>query len=76
MSYYYWDNREDILKNAHDKYHNRGVKEKAKKDYQANKEEIKEKEKMKYQFMPENEKEKIEQRSLRRHYKMKNKKSK
>ena len=29
MSNYYWFNRKDLLKKAHDKYHNSGGKEKA-----------------------------------------------
>ena len=33
MSYYYWFNREDLLKKGHDKYHNNGDKEKAAKYY-------------------------------------------
>ena len=35
----YWKNREVLLKKAHDKYHNVGGKEKAKKYHQENKEE-------------------------------------
>ena len=34
---YYWFNREKIFKNAWDKYHNKGGKEKAAKYYAANK---------------------------------------
>ena len=41
MSYYYWNNREEFLKKAHDKYHNKGGKEIAKRYYKENKEEIK-----------------------------------
>ena len=29
MSYYYWFNRKELLKKAHDKYRNKGGKEKA-----------------------------------------------
>ena len=29
MSYYYWFNRKELLKKAHDKYHNKNGKEKA-----------------------------------------------
>ena len=29
MSYYYWFNRKQLLKKVHDKYHKKGVKEKA-----------------------------------------------
>ena len=73
MSTYYWKSREELLKKAHDKYHKKGGKERAKKYYQENKEEIKEKERLKYWFMPEDEKEVIRQRSLKRYYKMKSK---
>ena len=31
MSYYYWFNREELLKKIHDKYHNKGGKEKVRK---------------------------------------------
>ena len=41
MSYYYWFNREELLKKIHDKYHNKGGKEKAAKYYQRNIEMIK-----------------------------------
>ena len=34
MSYYYWFNGEELLKKAHDKYHNKGGKEKATLYYQ------------------------------------------
>ena len=43
MDTYYWKNRETLFKKAHDKYHNKGGKQRAKKYYQANKEEIKKK---------------------------------
>ena len=71
MGNYHWENREELLKKPHDKYHNKGGKQRAKKYYQANKEEIKKKERLKYWFMSEDEKELIRQRSLRRYYKMK-----
>ena len=73
MSSYYWQNREELLKNAHDKYHNKGGKERAKKYYQENQEAIKKKERQKYRFIPEDEKNVIRQRSLKRYYKMKSK---
>ena len=41
MSYYYWFNRKDLLKQAHDKYHNKGGKGKATLYYQKIKETIK-----------------------------------
>ena len=34
MSYYHWFNRKDLLKKAHDKYHNKGGKEKVALCYQ------------------------------------------
>ena len=71
MSTYHWKNRESLLKKAHDKYHNKGGKQRTKKYYQENKEEIKKKERLKYWFIPEDGKEVIRQRSLRRYYKMK-----
>ena len=40
----YKKNREELLKKAYSKYHNKGGKEKAAKHYQENKEEIKKKE--------------------------------
>ena len=38
---YYWFNREELLKKAKAKYHNKGGKEKAAKYYEDNKEAIK-----------------------------------
>ena len=61
-----------FLEKAYDKYHNKGGKERAKKYYQENKEEIKKKERLKYWFMPESDKEIVRQRSLERYYRMKN----
>ena len=40
MSAYYYRNREKLLKKAHEKHRNKDGKERAKKIYQANKEEI------------------------------------
>ena len=45
MSYYYWFNRKDLLKKAHDMYHNKGDKEKDATYYQKNTEMIKERKK-------------------------------
>ena len=45
---YYQKNRNEILKKAHEKYHNGGRKEKARKYYRENKKEIKKKEREKY----------------------------
>ena len=33
---YYWDNRDEILEKAYNRYHNKGGKEKAAKYYQKN----------------------------------------
>ena len=41
MSYYYWFNRNNFLKNAHDKYHKQGGKEVAAIYYERNKNSIK-----------------------------------
>ena len=51
MSYYYWFNRKDLLRKAHDKYHNKGGKEKAALSYQKSKETIKKREKNRYTSM-------------------------
>ena len=40
MSTYYWKNREELLRKAHDKYHEKGGKERARNYYQESKEEI------------------------------------
>ena len=70
---YYKKNKEVLLEKAYDKYYNSGGKERAKKHYQASKEEIKKKERLKYWFMPESDKEVVRQRSLEKYYRMKNK---
>ena len=70
---YFKKYKEVLLEKAYDKYHNRGGKERAKKYYEENKEEIKKKERLKYWFMPESDKEIMRQRSLERNYRMKNK---
>ena len=54
---YYWFNREELLKTAKTKNHNKGGKEKAAKYYEDNKEAIKEKAKNKYKNLTEEEKE-------------------
>ena len=69
---YYKKNKEVLLEKAYDKYHNKGGKERAKRYYQENKEEIKKKERLKYWFMPESDK-CSRQRSLDRYYKIKSK---
>ena len=73
MGNYYWENREELLKKAHYKYHNKGGKQRSKTYYQAKEEEIKKKERDKYRSMPEDEKEIIRQRSLKRYYKVRSK---
>ena len=55
---YYWFNREKILKNAKDKYHNKGGKKKTAKYYIANKEVLREDARNKYKNLSEKEKEK------------------
>ena len=65
---YYKKNKEVLLEKASDKYHNKGGKERTKRYYQENKEEINKKERLKYWFMPENEKEIVRQRNLERYY--------
>ena len=62
-----------LLEKPYDKYHNKGGKERAKRYYQKNKEEIKKKERLKYWFMPESDKEIVRRRSLERYYRMKKK---
>ena len=53
----YWFNREELLKKANTKYHNKGGKEKAAKYYKDNKETIKEKARNKYKNLTKEEKE-------------------
>ena len=53
---YYWFNREQILKNAWDKYHNKGGKEKAAKYYAANKDVLREYGRNKYKNLSRKEK--------------------
>ena len=65
MSDYYWSNRKQLLRKAHDKYHNKGGKEKAAKYGQENKEMIKKRERNKYKKMNTEEKNKIKERSLK-----------
>ena len=67
MSSYYWSNRKELLKKAHDKYHKKRGKEKAAEYYQKNKEMIKERERHKYNMMGTEEKNKIKERSLKRY---------
>ena len=55
---YYWFNRAKILKNAWDKYHNKGRKKAAKYYYAANKEIIKEDARNRYRSLSKTEKDK------------------
>ena len=55
---YYWFDRKKILKNAKDKYHNKGGKKKAAKYYIANREVLKENARNKYRNLSEKEKDK------------------
>ena len=55
---YYWFNREKILKNAWDKYYNKGGKQKAAKYYVANQNVLREDAKNKYRNLSEKEKNK------------------
>ena len=68
---YYWFNRKDLLKKAHEKYHKEGGKEKAANYYQRNKENIKKKAKEKYKNLNKKEKDKIRERSRNRYHKLK-----
>ena len=53
---YYWFNRSKILKNAWDKYHNKGCKEKTAKYHVANREVSREDARNKYKNLSEKEK--------------------
>ena len=53
---YYWFNKQKILKNAWDKYHNKGDKEKAAKYYGTNKEILREDARNKYRNFSKKEK--------------------
>ena len=55
MCYYYWFNREKILKNAWDKFHNKRGKKKFAKYYAANKEVLKEDARNKYRSLSKKE---------------------
>ena len=66
---YYWFNREKILKNVWDKYHNKGGKEKADKYYAVNKEVLREHAGNKYRNLSEKEKD-IKRKYERERYHM------
>ena len=68
---YYWFNREELLKKAKTKYHNKGGEEKASKYYQDNKEAIKEKARNKYKNLTKQEKELKMKYSKNRYNKLK-----
>ena len=68
---YYWFNREELLKKAKTKYHNKGGKEKVAKYYEDNKEAIKEMARIKYKELTEEEKELKRQYSRNRYNKSK-----
>ena len=55
---YYWLNRENLSKNAWDKYHNKGGKQKAAKYYAANQEVLRESVRNMYRNLSEKEKNK------------------
>ena len=70
---YYWFSREELLKKAKTKYHNKGDKEKAAKYDEDNKEAIKEKARNKYKNLTKEEKELKRQYSRNRYNKLKQK---
>ena len=53
---YYWFNREKLLKNTRDKYHNKGGKQKAVKHYAANQNVLREDARKKYRNVSEKNK--------------------
>ena len=55
---YYWFNREKLLKNAWEKYHNKGGKQKVAKYYAANQEVLREDARNKYRNLSEKENDK------------------
>ena len=68
---YYERNKEAILKKPHEIYHNGGGKEKAKRYYRQNIEEIKKREREKYRKLDKFEKKDKMKRSLDRYYRLK-----
>ena len=71
---YYQKNKDNILKNVYEKYHNGGGKEKAKKYYRENKEEIKKRERERYRKIDRFVKKNKIKRSLDRYYRLKKEK--
>ena len=55
---YYWFNRENLLKNTWNRYHNKGGKQKAAKYYAANQKVLRQGARNKYRNISENEKNK------------------
>ena len=68
---YYWFNRKNLLKKAHDKYHKEGAKEQAASYYQKNKEAIKKKAREKYKNLSKEEKYKKREYQRNRYHKLK-----
>ena len=68
---YYQRNKDKVLKKAHEKYHNGGGKEKSRKYYIEDKEEIKKKEREKHGKLDRFEKKDKIKRSLDRYYRLK-----
>ena len=68
---YYWLNREELLKKANGKYHNKGGKQKASEYYRKNKEAIKEKARNKNKNLTKEEK-KIKRQYSKNRYKKPN----
>ena len=65
---YYWFNRENLLKNAWDKYHNKGEKQKAAKYYSTNQEVLREDARNKYRNLSEKEKYKKRKYQIERYH--------
>ena len=66
---YYWFNRKDLLKRAHNKYHKEASEQRAANYHETNKEKIKNKQRDRYKNLSKEEKYVIKERSLRRYYK-------
>ena len=65
---YYWFNTEKLLKNAWNKYHNKGGKQKAAKNYAANQEFLREDARNKYRNLSEKEKNKKRKHQRGKYY--------
>ena len=64
---YYWFNREKLLKNARNKYHNKGGKQKVAKYYATNQKVLREEARNKYRNLSEKENKKRKYQSERYH---------